>query len=221
MNFLAKIRQTGLTFPNIASWLSLKAMFFSGKFFGTLFLHIKAALFGVKLGKNVVAHGKVGLLCWPGGKISVGSNVSIISSWRRSTACAIYHPTRLRVFGKGAEIMIMDGCQISGASITARSKSIKIGRNVLLGPNCIIADSDFHVHWPPEKRADDPGYEHDAPVCIGDFVWIGMNVIILKGVTIGNGAIIGAGSVVTRDIPENSIACGIPAKAVKKNYARG
>lgn len=54
-----------------------------------------------------------------------------------------------------------------------------------------------------------------APIVIGDHVWIGMNVIVLKGVTIGEGAVVSAGSVVTKDVPPHSLVAGVPAKVVK------
>lgn len=215
MEILRKALRRGLGPANIASWLSLEAMRVFGCVFGTLRLRLKAALLGVDLGRNVRAHGQVGLLRWPGGRISIGDDVSIISSWRRATACSLAFPTRLRVFGEGASIEIGQGCQISGASITARSRSIRLGKGVLLAPNCIIVDSDFHAPWPPEERADKPGYENDAPVSIGDHAWIGMGSIILKGVNVGAGAVIGAGSVVTRDVPANCLACGVPARNLK------
>lgn len=215
MNFFSKARKLGLTFPNIVSWSSLECMRIAGKLAGTIRLRVKAALLGVELGRNVTAHGPVGLLRWPGGVIRIGANVSIISSWRRATACALAFPARLRVFGPGAVIDIGDGAQISGSSITARSTPIRIGRQALIAPNCVIVDSDFHAAWPPDKRAADPGMEADAPVTIGDYAWLGMNSIILKGVTIGTGAIIGAGSVVTRDVPPHCMAAGAPARVIK------
>ena len=214
MNFFAKARKYRLDPANIISWLSIETMTRLGKWRGTLALRMKARLLGVSLGRNVSAHGPVGLLRWPGGSISIGSDTQIISSWRRSTACALAFPTRLRVFGKGAAIEIGPGCQLSGTSITARSTRISLGRQVLLAPNCIIMDSDFHAPWPAAQRSESPGYEADAPVSIGDYSWIGINSIILKGVSIGRGCIIGAGSVVTHDIPDNSIACGVPCRVL-------
>lgn len=216
MDFLKKALKAGLSPANIISWTSLETMRLFGAALGTPRLRMKAALLGVKLGKNVVAHGKVGLLRWPGGEIRIGDNVSLISSWRRATACALAFPVRLRVFGPGAAIDIGEGSQLSGVSITARSQRITIGKQVLLAPNCIIVDSDFHAPWPPEKRATDPGMERDKKVAIGDYAWIGMNSVILKGVTIGAGAIVGAGSVVSRDAPANCLVCGNPARVVKE-----
>lgn len=214
MSFLQKARKRGLNLPNILSWLGLEWLRIAGGWSGTMRLHIKARLLGVELGRNVTAHGPVGLLRWPGGRIRIGDNVSLVSSWRRATASALSFPVRLRVFGPGSLIDIGSNCELSGTSLTARSTSITLGRGVLIAPNCIIVDSDFHAPWPPERRAIDPGMERDRPVSIGDFAWIGMNSIILKGVNIGAGAIIGAGSVVTRDVPENSVACGNPARVV-------
>lgn len=214
MNIIKKALERGLTAANVISWLSLSGMGLWGSFWGTLRLRLKCRLLGVELGKKVRAHGPVGLLRWPGGKISIGDEVSIISSWRRATAAALAFPTRLRVFGPGASIRIGAKSQLSGVSITARSQAITIGRQVLLAPNCIIVDSDFHAPWPMEDRAIRPGTENDAPVSIDDYAWIGMGSIILKGTRIGRGAIVGAGSVVSRDVPPGCVACGAPARVV-------
>lgn len=216
MKFIEKALKIGLSFGNITSYLYFKITYFFGTFFSTIFLYLKATLFGIKIGKNVRAHGKINLLRWPRGQISIGNNVSFVSSSNRSTACSLNFHVRLRVFGKGSKIEIGDNCQLSGTSITSRSKPIILGKQVLIAPNCIIVDSDFHAHLPVEKRAIDPGYEKDAPVIIKDYAWIGMNSIILKGVTIGKGALIGAGSVVTKDVPDYHLACGNPAKIIRK-----
>ncbi|MBO4300017.1 MAG: acyltransferase, partial [Desulfovibrio sp.] len=122
MKFLQKALERGLSPANILTYVSLQTLRLWGLFWGTLRLRIKARLLGVTLGKGVTAHGPVGLLRWPGGQIRLGANVSLISSWRRATAAAINHPTRLRVFGPGACIDIGSGCELSGVSITARSQ---------------------------------------------------------------------------------------------------
>ena len=215
MSMLQKALSRGLTPANIISYASLQIMTRWGRFFGTLRLRCKAALLGVPVGSGVTAHGPVGLMRWPGSHITIGAGTSLISSWRRATAAALATPVRLRTFGPGARIDIGPGAQLSGTSIAARSTTISIGRQVLIAPNCIIVDSDFHAHWPPEARATEPGMEGDRPVTIGDYAWIGLNCIILKGVAIGEGAIIGAGSVVTKDVPPHSLAVGSPARIVR------
>ncbi|MDR1776272.1 MAG: acyltransferase [Desulfovibrio sp.] len=212
---LVKALERGLTLPNMASYISLETMRLCGGLWGTARLRLKAKILGVEVGAGVTAHGPVGLLRWPGGSIRIGAGVSLISSWRRATAATTGAPVRLRVFGPGAAIEIGEGAQLTGCSLTARSTRIVVGRGVLLAPNCVVVDSDFHAPWPPERRADAPGYENDAPVTIGDYAWIGMNSILLKGVTVGEGAIVGAGSVVSRDVPPHSLACGVPARVVR------
>lgn len=214
--FLNKALKRGLTPANVISYLSWQCLRSFGGFWGTLALRVKALLLGVKLGSKVRAHGTVGLNRWPGSTIELQDGVQIVSSWRRATAAALSHPARLRTFGPGAAIIIGEGCELSGTSIACRSTSIVLGRKVLIAPDVIIVDSDFHSPWPVETRSTDPGMDRDRPVHIGDGAWIGMRSVILKGVTIGSGAVIGAGSVVTRNIPANAVACGVPAKVVRQ-----
>lgn len=182
---------------------------------GTLALRVKAFLFGVELGKNVQACGSVILGRWPQSHIRIGNEVSLISSSRRATASTLYAPVKLRTFSASACIELEEGVQLSGTSIIARSQTIRIGAYTMIAPNCVIVDSDFHEPWPAERRHIDPGFERDAPVKIGKHVWIGMQSIILKGVHIGDGAIIAAGSVVTHDIPEKCVAGGVPARILR------
>jgi len=215
-DFLKKCLERGLTPANVVSYLSLKFMPAFGSFLGTLRFRLKTRLLGIPAGRGVTAHGAVGIMRWPGSRISIGDGVSFISSWRRATAAAISHPVRLRTFYPTSSIVIGDGCQLTGASLTCRSTSIELGKNVLVGPDVVIVDSDFHAPWPVADRPVNPGVENDRPVRIGDGAWIGMHSIILKGVTVGKGAIIGAGSVVTRDIPDNAVACGCPARVVRR-----
>ena len=92
--------------------------------------------------------------------------------------------------------------------------SITIGNRVQIGPHCYISDFDHDLKVDlrlPFHR----GNGNAEAVVIKDNVWLGAGVIVLKGVTIGKNSVIGAGSVVTKDIPDNSLAIGIPAKVVK------
>ena len=89
---------------------------------------------------------------------------------------------------------------------------INIGNKVLIGPGTGI----FTAIHPTDPEVRATGVESSKPITIEDKVWIGGNVTILPGVTIGKGSIIGAGSVVTKDIPEMTIALGNPAKVVRK-----
>jgi acetyltransferase-like isoleucine patch superfamily enzyme len=96
-------------------------------------------------------------------------------------------------------------------SIIDASKAIEFGDNVMVGPYCYITDHD-HGFKAGEAVSAQPLVEETTR--IGHDAWLGARVTVLKGVTIGDGAIIGAGSVVTKDIPANSIAVGSPAKVV-------
>jgi acetyltransferase-like isoleucine patch superfamily enzyme len=96
-------------------------------------------------------------------------------------------------------------------SITAPS-AITIGNAVLIGPGTVI-NSGNHRYEDAQARIRDQGH-HLLPITIGDDVWIGANVTVLPGVVIGRGAVIGAGAVVSRDIPENAVAVGVPATVI-------
>ncbi|MBP1918025.1 sugar O-acetyltransferase [Youngiibacter multivorans] len=87
-----------------------------------------------------------------------------------------------------------------------------IGNNVMIAPNVAIYTAGHPVH--PESR--NSGYEYGIPITIGNNVWIGGNVVINPGVRIGDNVIIGAGSVVTKDIPDNMIAVGNPCRPVRE-----
>jgi acetyltransferase-like isoleucine patch superfamily enzyme len=105
----------------------------------------------------------------------------------------------------GDNVLVMNGVRLSSAS------EIRIGNGCMLANFCYIMDADWHdIH----DRTSSPG--KTAPVILEDGVWIGDSAIVCKGVTIGENSIIGAGSVVTKNIPANVVAAGNPAKVVKK-----
>ena len=104
---------------------------------------------------------------------------------------------------------------------------IEIGSHCLISWNVGIADSDFHPLEPAQRLIDAqalaPFFKNrpprpklkTAPVKIADNVWIGMNAVILKGVTIGENSVVAAGSVVTKSVPPNTVVAGNPATVVK------
>lgn len=97
--------------------------------------------------------------------------------------------------------------------INAFCKSIKIGKNVMIAPHCAIYSYN-HGLKADELIVDQP-LESKGPVIIEDGVWLGFGTIVTSGVTIGEGSAVGAGSVVTKNIPPNSIVAGNPAKVIK------
>jgi len=119
------------------------------------------------------------------------------------------------VVKKNALLTIGENFKISNSAIYCAEK-IEIGDNVMIGGSCKIWDSDFHP-LNPESRLANPNEEYvTRPIRIHNNVFIGGCSIVLKGVTIGEGAIIGAGSVVSRDVPAGEIWAGNPAVFIKK-----
>ena len=213
--FLQKLRTRCADPRDLASLIVIRGQAWWSCLWGTLALRCKAALFGIACGKGVRAAGSVILARWPKSRISIGDGVSLVACPRRATAATVL-PVRLKTLGPEAAIVLEQGVELSGTAIAARSKTIHIGAYAMIAPGCVLVDSDFHALWPPERRHVDPGYERDAGIEIGAYAWIGMNCCILKGVRIGRGAIVAAGSVVTRDVPENCLAAGVPARIVKE-----
>lgn len=151
------------------------------------------------------------LHCEGAGRINFGAGVKIgvsPSPYLHSTYA--YLDARR----EGTLIEIGDGTWINNnfCAIADHTKII-IGKGCFIGANVTIFDSDFHGLRTDERTLSKP--EWASPVVIGDNVFIGFDVKILKGVTIGDGAAIGNGSIVTRDVPPAMIAAGVPAKVIK------
>lgn len=104
----------------------------------------------------------------------------------------------------GKNVFINSGCRFQDQG------GITIGDGALIGHNVVLAT--LNHDFSPEKRST----LHPAPIVIGKNVWIGANAAVVPGVTIGNGAIIAAGAVVTKNVPENVVAGGVPAKIIKR-----
>src|SRR5437773_12230059 len=129
--------------------------------------------------------------------------------------------------GDNGQCSIGDFTLLNGAFIMAEER-IAIGSHCLVSWNVGIADSDFHPLQPAQRRIDAQAlapYFNDrparhklktAPVKIADNVWIGMNAVILKGVTIGENSVVAAGTVVTKIVEPNTVVAGNPALVVKQ-----
>jgi acetyltransferase-like isoleucine patch superfamily enzyme len=117
----------------------------------------------------------------------------------------------IRIYSNGI-LKIGDNTYMAGKTNIGCAKEISIGSNCSISWNVTLIDSDFHP-WSVNGEEK----EFTKPIIIEDHVWIGNNAIILKGVTIGVGSIVGAGSVVTRNVPPNCLVAGNPAKIIHKN----
>lgn len=154
---------------------------------------------GGSLGENVTIHSQVKLVSNKDRPIHIGDNVTIM------------HGVVISTSEKG-HVCIGNGAYICEYSIITSNKKIIIEDNVMIAPHSDIVDFDHKI--------DDLGtITHQIGIAktitIKSNAWIASNCCILKGVTIGQNVVIGAGSVVTKDIPANSVAIGSPARVVK------
>jgi NDP-sugar pyrophosphorylase family protein len=142
----------------------------------------------------------------------LGDNLEL-RSIPHSNALGPFHPVLLTTRRPGSELIIGRGFGMTGGTICAE-ECITIGDDVWVGANTTITDTDFHP-LNLETRLARPLDGATAPVVIEDGVFIGMQSLILKGVTIGTRSVIGAGSVVTQNIPSGVIAAGNPARVIR------
>ncbi len=113
----------------------------------------------------------------------------------------------------GAKLQLGSGYANNNLKIDCNT-TITIGDHVFIASDVVIKDGDGHViNNNPENKS--------KPIKIEDNVWIADRAIILKGVTIGEGSVVGAGAVVTKDVPKNSIVAGVPAKVIRENIEWG
>ncbi|WP_163182662.1 acyltransferase [Neobacillus sedimentimangrovi] len=167
----------------------------------------------VRYGKGLILKGLPVIFSKSGNNLSIGDNVVIKSSFL-SNLVGIYQRTIIVTRTKDAEIRIGNNVGISGATIYAR-KRITIGDNTLIGGNTKIIDNDFHPVDPEIRRKTPNEKMGIRPIEIGENVFIGCNCLILKGTKIGDNAVIGAGSIVSGEIPANCVAAGNPARVVR------
>lgn len=136
-------------------------------------------------------------------------NQGFISIGGHSLLRSVNVPVELAT-APGARLLIGADCSINYGVSIGCTESIRLGDRCRLGPYVMIVDSAFHELLDRSKRPP------SQPVIIGDDVWLGAKCSILPGVTIGRGAVVGTGAVVTRDIPAFAVVAGVPAKIVKQ-----
>ena len=168
-------------------------------------MYVKAR--GCVVGRDVILNGVPGIRRKGSGRLILGDGVTVNTArwanWLGSSG------SMMLCVEDGATLELKRGCGVSASQIIA-NVGIEIGEDALIGAGCLICDSDMH-----EVPLGSGKPVAMAPIRIGPRAFIGARCIILKGVTIGEGAVVGAGSVVTKDIPPGVIAYGNPAKVVK------
>lgn len=173
---------------------------------------------GIKYGRKCRFFGLPVIVKKNGGKIEIGDEL-VLASGFLSNMVGMYQRSII-LARDGGKVKIGNRVSMSGVTVYA-FKNIQIGDDTSIGANTKIFDSDFHPMDPTYRLANADDKEHTLmkETVIGKNVFIGCNAIILKGVNIGDNSVIGAGSVVSRDVPANCVAAGNPARVVKTFYA--
>jgi acetyltransferase-like isoleucine patch superfamily enzyme len=150
--------------------------------------------YGARLYGRCLVFGRAG--------IEIGDRLLVLG---RPAACMLstHEGGRLEI---GDRVFINHGSSISAHTL------VRIGNDCKIGEHGIVLDCDFHEL---EHPTHDGGHGESRPVVLEDAVWLGARVTVLKGVTIGRGSVIAAGSVVTRDIPAGVLAGGVPARVLR------
>ena len=148
----------------------------------------------------------------PGGRIGHKVRQSLAGRLFKSMGDRVIVGTRVE-FGSGADIEMGSGSNIGRSSWI--SNDTVFGANVMTGPEIIVLSYN-HATQMNGTPFNQQGYSSRSPVIVEENVWIGTRAILLPGVRIGRNSVIGAGAVVTKDVPPNSVVAGNPAKVVKQ-----
>jgi carbonic anhydrase/acetyltransferase-like protein (isoleucine patch superfamily) len=178
----------------------------------TMVARCLAAWWGVHLGNDCRFLGLPIFRRLPGSKLTIGDRCEFRSA-KWANLVGINRPCIISTMFEDAVLEIGAGSGFSGTIIGCASR-ITLGERVMCGANVTISDTDWH---PLDWRSRAAGMvAPTAPVSIGDDVWLGMNTVVLKGVTIGRRTVVGAGSIVSRSLPEGVIAAGSPARVIRE-----
>ena len=175
---------------------------------------------GVILGRGIAWHRAPIISLSPRSTIQIGDRCTMCSR-SGQTALGVNHPVVLRTLGPQAELRIGNQVGLSGTTIFA-AEGVAIGDRCMIGANVTIADTDFHSLDPSVRMtAEDARAAKVGAVEIGCDVFIGGGTYILKGVRIGDRAVIGAASVVTHDVPADTIVAGNPVREIGRLIGKG
>jgi acetyltransferase-like isoleucine patch superfamily enzyme len=189
----------------------IKSLYFSLKFKSRLIIFKNTAMH-IKKGSRIIIKRilKIGTI-WEDWNYSSPTTFLVKNNGTITVNDFNIHAGSTLVVMENASLMLGSGYINRDVTIIC-SKQIIIGDDVVIAQNVVIRDSDIH-----SIIIDGEAQGNTAPIQIGNHVWIGTNATILKGVNIGNNAVIAAGSMVTKDIPANCLVGGNPAKIIKEN----
>ena len=174
----------------------------------------EAKIRGVTLGRKVHCLGRPIFSVHKQSSLQVGDEVRF-HSHPRSNPMGVPQPCVVRTIAAGAKLDIADRVGLSGAAVVCAS-NISIGEGTLIGSGAVIIDNDFHDRLPGGSWGNN-ARSTSKPIHIGKDVFIGARAMVLKGVSIGDRAVVGAGAVVTKSIPPDAVAAGNPARIINNN----
>lgn len=178
-------------------------------------IRAKLNLMGVEVGQGVLLFGAPVVRRFAGSTIRIGDHVEL-RSWSTSNVLGIAHPVILTTLTAGASIELGPGAGLSGVTICAVTR-VDIGDGALIGSDVLITDTDHHQLAGPRLRLSLEGVK-SAPISIGKGAFVGARAIILKGTTIGDGAVVGAGSVVSGKVEPGAVVAGNPSRQIGWAY---
>lgn len=178
----------------------------------TKYMYFFSSVYGVKLGEKCHFWKRAIFFKEVGSVITIGNNC-VVRSDLDSNLIGGNRRCIFSTHAPAARITIGNNCSFTGVTLGAKS-SIVLGNNVLVGANSTITDFDWHSMDPFER--DNRDKIVSKSVFIEDNVWIGSNVVVLKGVRIGENTVIGSGSIVTRNMPANAVCAGNPCRIIRK-----
>lgn len=168
---------------------------------------------GVRWGNGWRVYGLPLIQRHRGSLIAVGDYLHM-RNWFSSNPLGVNHRSILATWSETAQITIGEDVNLTGTTICAQ-KQITIGNHIRIGANSAIVDTDFHP-VEAELRRISPRLGQTEAVVIEDDVFIGMQVLILKGARIGKGTVVGAGSVVSGEFPAGVVIAGNPARIIRR-----
>ena len=157
---------------------------------------------GLEIGNNVQILGDIDLRTRESGLISILDDVRIDDNVRIVAA-------------QKATVTIYPGTRVACRCIINAGESVTIYDNVLIGPNCVIQASNHGIAL--GKNIIDQSHVHE-PITIQRASWLAANVVVLPGVNIGEGSVVGAGAIVTRNTPDFSVSVGVPAQVIRNRF---
>ena len=190
-------------------------------FYGGVVRHRLLGKRDIWIGSTTVLDGAERVEVTPGGALRVGLGPFGLTSEHDTSVIRVRPGARLvvdgivslqrgvRVVVDGGELRIGHETNVNGLTKILCAESVRIGRGCTLSWDVQVLDNDFHA-----ITAGGVTRPSVAPVVIGDRVWVGTRALVLKGVTIGDGAVVAAGAAVTRDVPAGTVVAGVPATVV-------